>query len=363
MNRSKAFIIYSGNNQRAVIAFCRFASKNAIPFYIVAAGEDDSIFLSEYNSSVIYTRTSRLLSVKEFIDSISELKESKLIILPSSEYLNRFLLANRNKIENSRTIIPLVDAKLYKKISDKNSFSNLCAKYGLITPKKYKSVEEANIPLVIKPKKYFNQNGAVQFKPILIFDIEELKQNLAREDINDYFFQEYVDGESYYLLFYISKSGDHVVYSQKNLVQQKNGGSILVAKSAKIHFHQIAQDYLKMLQNEKFSGLIMIELRHKNDKYWMIEANPRLWGPSQLFVDAQIPIFHRFCEELGFNIDIPLNLDKPFKYLWFGGFPSKVEDLKNYFSDSDDCLQELNKWKKIDIYNRPDTQNIYKKEL
>jgi hypothetical protein len=38
---------------------------------------------------------------------------------------------------------------------------------------------------------------------------------------------------------------------------------------------------------EGFYGLVMIEVKEYDNQFYMIEANPRLWGPSQLILDAK----------------------------------------------------------------------------
>ena len=43
----------------------------------------------------------------------------------------------------------------------------------------------------------------------------------------------------------------------------------------------------------------MVEVKHLSNKNYMIEANPRFWGPSQLFVDAGINLFEAFLVDNG----------------------------------------------------------------
>ena len=54
-----------------------------------------------------------------------------------------------------------------------------------------------------------------------------------------------------------------------------------------------------MLIQIGYYGLIMIEVKIQDGEYYMIEANPRLWGPSQLILDAGMDLFHRFALDNG----------------------------------------------------------------
>src|SRR4051812_14995086 len=116
-------LIISGYNYRGIIAFCRFCRKSRIPFFIVAANCDDLILVSDYKENVIEVRDTLVLEVDKFIQYkrkiITSNKLSRLLILPSSEYLNRFLLTQRRALETEDYIIPLCPLELYRLISDK----------------------------------------------------------------------------------------------------------------------------------------------------------------------------------------------------------------------------------------------------
>ena len=84
-------LLFSGYNQRSIIAFCRFATRNDIDFGIVAKDSFDTIYLSAYKSKVIAERSTNTFSVEEILKyRISLEKEfvfKYLVVLPSSEYL------------------------------------------------------------------------------------------------------------------------------------------------------------------------------------------------------------------------------------------------------------------------------------
>ena len=292
-------VIFSGYNQRAVIAFLRTLQENKITNYvIVAASNQDTIFQTDYANKVVYTRKKKELCLLEIYEAISFVvethKEQECIIIPSTEALNRFLLKNRDIFENNHCIIPLVEESLYKRISDKEKFWNICREKGICTPDNLDVGSVYQFPFVAKPKKYFSKDGKVYSPKIILSnnDFWEFKQNYDEED---FLFQEYINGESYYLLFYYARNGSVYKFSQVNYAQQPNGKSILAAGCSDLHLNKsIISSYEKLFQELGFHGLVMIELRKNRDRFYMIEANPRFWGPSQLFCNAGYNFFEFF---------------------------------------------------------------------
>ena len=63
----KAFLIFSGYNQRAVVAFCREATSLKVPFCIIAKSEEDTILKTIYKEQVFAIRSEKLL-VKSDLD-------------------------------------------------------------------------------------------------------------------------------------------------------------------------------------------------------------------------------------------------------------------------------------------------------
>jgi len=366
----KSFLIFSGYNQRAVVAFCREATRLKVPFCIFAKSEEDTILKTIYKEQVYAIRTEKLLLKADLDVCIAKTKTATnftdFIILPSSEFLVRFFLENRSYYELLNCTIPLVSSTLYAKVSDKYSFGNLCEANGLLIPMEYEKPENLLYPFVAKPRLYFSNSRTRTLNPYLILTEADWNEFLNKEESEAFYYQEFITGGCYYLLYYLSNSQQDVCYSQKNLVQQAGGKSMIVAQSSDIHLLPIARHYLDMLKKEGFEGLIMIELKKKGDEFVMIEANPRLWGPSQLFVDAGIPIFECFMQDQGFEIS-PSSLSqiKDVMYFWHGGM---AEDRKNgkeiaYHEYSPELLDEnLEKLLACEIYLREDTKDIFYNE-
>ena len=318
----QAVLVFSGYNIRAIIAFCRWANSVHVDFLIIAKDSSDPIFSTSYKDHVAITRDTPDLNSGKFCSWIDALSEQysyeRFIVLPSTEYLNRFLLDSRDDIERTNCVIPLTDAELYARISDKKSFVELCESYDLDIPDEYEEIPDF-FPFVAKPRKYCSADGR-QLAPHVIFSSNDLDRFTRDENTNEYFFQQYVIGRSLYLLAYLSIQEEEVLFSQENLMQQSLGKSIILAKCADFHKTDMAQRYVAMLKESGFTGLIMIEVRYieSSGKYFVIEANPRLWGPMQLVVDNNVDLFGAMLRDYGFSIDLSgLSQHTPNEY-YFG---------------------------------------------
>lgn len=367
----KCIIIFSGFNQRAVIAFLRTLEFLNIDYVIIAKSNDDTIFLTDYKEKVYSIRSSVPLELEDLIKSINIVKGKKkydeFIIAPSTEALNRFLLQYRSKFEQLGCTIPLVEKELYEQISDKYSFGELCKNNDIIIPKEYDNFNKIDIPFVAKPKKYISQNGKIH-SPFLILNKNDKLNFIKTCQHSDFYFQEFINGKSLYLLYYFHRNGKVYKFSQQNLIQQPNGKSIVAAVSSNFHLTQESKKYEKLFQNIGFYGLVMVEVKQNRNKNYMIEANPRFWGPSQLFVDAKMNFFETFLHDFGLLKHTPIfhEISTKHQYFWFGGvleaFKQKKE-LTYHQGNETDLLNELPFYLKSDIYRKKDTFELFKNEL
>ncbi len=367
----KAVIIFSGFNQRAVIAFIRTLVAVNVPFAIIAKSEKDTIFSTIYKDHVVAVRKSVELVLTDVLNCIKKIKDNlqykSFVIAPSSENLNRFLLKHKEQTTKYNCEIPLVDISIYENISDKLKFSKLCDNFGIPIPEEISDQHKSKLPFVAKPKNYIAADGNIH-NPYLIFNEENKKDFLKNCNPSDFYYQKYLNGRSFYLLFYFSKAGKVHKYSQENKIQQADGKSIIGAISSDIHHSSQFEIYERLLLSLGFHGLLMIEVINVNDKYYMIEANPRFWGPSQLFADAGINLFIPFLKDQALlDMDFQIKESKKeVKYFWFGGIIDNIKrnkNLKYYSIKENELLNELPSWIESDIYRRDDTNKIYSEEL
>ena len=291
-----------------------------------------------------------------------------MVFIPSTEYLNRFLLKNRLELEAHGILVPLVSSELYDKLSNKHAFSEICEIAGLPVPREIDASGNLKFPVVAKPKEYLSDSK--QIKPYVISNREEFDRFLNREELRDFFIQEYVDGRSFYLLFYFSQNGEVKSYSQENTLQQAGGGSIIQAYSSDIHLDDIAFAYIELLQGLGFFGLVMIELRKRGDEYFMIEANPRMWGPMQLVVDSGAPILEAFFDDIGVKqpftrCEYAGPMDDKASYYWSGGL--LADELAGreptHFEQSGYSVpRKPSQPQPNELFHRPDTIKLYHAE-
>lgn len=208
MKTKKAIIIFSGFNQRAVISFLRTLKKHKVCFAVIAKSKDDTIFLTDYKEYVTAVRASVSLILEDILSSIEETKKKirvdEYIIAPSTEALNRFILKYTTEILDLGCAIPLVNEEIYEKISDKEKFAHICEKSGILVPKRIFDIQKIDFPVVAKPLKYTSESGKI-YSPVLIFNDTEFNDFKQKYNLDDFFFQEFVEGESFYLLFYFHK--------------------------------------------------------------------------------------------------------------------------------------------------------------
>lgn len=231
MSKKKGVLLFSGFNPRAILAFLRTLEKNNFEnYFIIAKSKEDELFKTKYKEKIIYTRESLnldiSLTIKIIKDILNENKLEEIVIIPSSEAINRFLLKYRGNLEEVGAIVPLVDDTLYITISDKEKFTKCCLDYGLRVPMRIELPLNYVKPFVAKPKTYQSSDGKI-YSPIIIENERDYLNFVKHYPLDEFYYQEYVDGRSVYLLYYFSKSGQVYKLSQENYLQQYGGKCIL----------------------------------------------------------------------------------------------------------------------------------------
>ncbi|PNS10219.1 hypothetical protein COO59_18435 [Mixta theicola] len=282
------FVIFSGANERAIIAACRYFTRHKQMFSIIARPDADKIKLTSFKKNIACTRSCATLDVSDLLRHIAVLKHcypgERLIYLPTAESINRILLAYRKQFEQAGLDVGLVDEALYMLISDKFSFQACAASNGIATPGIIADPNNASFPFVAKPKQEFSSVHGNKIYPYLIFTPQDYNRFIVSEVKDDFFFQQYISGQSFYYLMFFPDNGQPVVAYQKNLLQQSGGKSIIYAEACGCPDKKFEIKLINMLETLKFRGFIMVEVIKNNDSTVIIEANPRLWGPYELAI-------------------------------------------------------------------------------
>lgn len=287
MAGNEHYVLFSGANERAVIACCRYFAQNNVSFSIIARPAGDKILLTTYKKNVECYRALDQLDVEDMLTQVERLKntfpEKRLVFLPTSESVNRIVLEHRAKFESMGLIVPLCEEALYITLSDKSSFNALAQYNGIELPERIDSPSNSHLPIVAKPISELSASCGKKLYPQLLFSQDHLSAFCHDYSADDFFFQRYVDGQSYYLLLFIDRHNVKVLW-QKNVLQQAEGKSIIAAHICQCPDEQFEYRAINMLQSVGFTGFIMIEMMRENEGSYLIEANPRLWGPFQLAI-------------------------------------------------------------------------------
>lgn len=369
MADSDGMLLFSGYNVRAVIALCRFLAQRGRTAHIVARAGEDPVTLTDYADWVVVRRDSDRLDVEMVESCCGQVKDSvgidEVTVLPTTEYLNRILLSNKGRLERSRIFCPLADEAGYRRLSDKQSFVELCREWGISVPPTDLQPVPGAIPLVAKPRRYDGRQ--TQVKPYLITNQAALTRFREREDPSQYFFQQFVDGDSFYLLFCRDHEGRVSSFSQHNLLQQADGRSIIAARGATLHKDcSITGSFLSLLEGIGFTGLVMFEVRlDREGRCWALEANPRPWGPLQLVVDAFPDLLrHYFADVVGLQLEhssAALAGQRDW-YLWLGGLveDARAQRCPDYHGfDSERLLSRIDQLMQCEIFARPDSMKLF----
>jgi hypothetical protein len=324
----KAFLVFSGGNDRAVLGFLRALRLCGERAWVVARTHDDRILRTRFRSDVQWIRTDHALNLDIFAECVRRVREKAgprtLVVLPSTEYFNTFLLEHRAQIERMDCEIPLVAASVYDRLTGKRSATDFFAANGFSVPREWKGTEATQLPAVAKPLRNVSAGGQSLY-PCLLESPAQWEAFRKRADASEYFFQEYVGGESLYLLMYLPRDGGPALtWSQRNLLQQPDGKSMLLAEPADFHHSPSAARFVEVLRKAGFHGLGMIEVIRVAEREVFIEMNPRIWGPVQFCLDQHQPLLQAFIGEAlhGDSSRFIRRESKSSrnKYFWLGGF-------------------------------------------
>lgn len=352
---TKAALLFSGYNQRAVIALCRYFSKVGVKILIVSSGETDSIYQTEYKKNVVFERLDPSLSTRIF-EEVASRHTGPVIYCPTSEYLNRFVLENYDTLIKLNIRPGMTSEEIYAKVTNKRSSQDIvrCVS-GLSIPKEM-PISKAKAPCVLKPcKNIVNSNV---FYPIICQDDLVLENALSNIKSENYFVQEYIEGQSYYLCGVLTKNGEFCCYWQENLLQQANGKSMVLARSCNNPGLNESL-FFNAIHSSGYHGVMMTEFIKRRDELYYIETNPRFWGPFQLAIDHCSRIMDFYMREwFGICTCGSCNREATDYYAWF--FGAQQTGLRKYpslisINDVDFLLETY------DVYNRDDTADLHRR--
>lgn len=352
-------VIFSGHNERAVVALCRFFSALARPFFLIAKNTDDVIFMTSWRDYVLIQRKSTALTI-ELMEQVAQSVQQKGFVpalCPTSEFLNRFALEHRVAMEQLGWHWALPSPSIYTRLSDKSQSPDLLdALIGLRSPRRL-AAGQWQAPCVLKPRSNI-MNGKVQY-PYLCFSDEELAQTLTKLEPSDWFAQSWVAGQSFYLCAYLDRQGGWSAFWQENLLQQPGGKSIVLARTCNNPGIDVSC-LMRGLHLLGYHGPFMLEIiRDQDGKLYFIEVNPRFWGPLELARKACPDVLGRFLNDLDHEFRPAHGCATPpvHWYAWF--FGAQQGDCRMYPAASELSQNHISELlTTYDVYAAPDTQAL-----
>ena len=352
-------IIFSGHNERAVVAICRFFESIRCKFHIVARHDADAIFQTQWVDHVLLRRPSLNLSVELFAEIYNAVHAMGDVpcICPTSEFLNRFLLDNEDEIRGQGWVWLLPSLDVYIRLSNKDRSPIFIEQLiGMHAPREQKK-GHWQAPCVLKPRNNID-NGKVLY-PIIVSSKEELDQLLGKIQQYAWFSQQWIEGQSLYLCAYLDQFGDWDAFWQENLLQQPGGKSMVLARTSTNPGVNVTH-LMSALHRIGYRGPFMMEiLKDSSGDLYFIEVNPRFWGPLDLARRACPSLLKRYFNDMnGLRMPKMEEMDnRVHMYAW--AFGAKGGQLKVYPGASSLTHDEImSLLKEHDVYSYSDTQML-----
>ncbi|TDM08994.1 MAG: hypothetical protein C4K60_06450 [Ideonella sp. MAG2] len=349
-----SFVLFSGHNDRAVVALCRFFTRQALPFVIVAAGPQDAIWRTAFAPQVVLSRLDKRLDVDLFQAAVQASQQPELVYCPTTEFMNQFVLEQREALQARGLRVGLPSKAVYAQLTSKLHSAPVVQKLTGISPPPDMAWAQLQAPCVLKPR--HNVQGGQVLYPQLCRTEAQLQAARAGLDPAQWFAQAWVEGQSHYLCAYLARNGEHAHFWQDNLLQQPEGKSMVLARSGSnpgVDTDRLFQG----LHALGFHGPFMMELiSDAQGQLHYIEINPRFWGPLQLALSACPRLLTLFARDHGATVPEPVPASAgPHWYAWAQGarqgvcrrYP-RAEGLP-----ADELLQQH------DVYGAPDTQALH----
>lgn len=192
------------------------------------------------------------------------------------------------KSELSDVFVPVTDFENAKSLFDKADAAKVFKEAKLPIPRTY-SILSAQMPAIAKPRKGGSSRGIQIFN-----NIEDL---MHLQDLQNYLIQEYIEHcREYTVDCYIDNKGEILVTVPRERLEIMGGES-----TRTITCHNNVLENLSREVIEKFSlrGPVNLQFLHDldNDRYLLMEVNPRIGGGVMCSIYAGAPIVDYIIDE------------------------------------------------------------------
>ncbi|NBB61645.1 hypothetical protein GVN18_20400 [Pseudomonas sp. ODNR1LW] len=359
-------VIFTGANERAVGAFCRSLQRDRIDFLLITRNARDVLYRTRLRRHLFAQRTRDALDENEFKRLLLDIKarypQRALTIAPSAESINRLLLDMQDWLCREGIQSIAVSPNIYQLFSDKEKLLAAATTVGLKIPAVIEQLAETQLPFVLKPRIENNINGQ-RLYPLLVRNAAEYTEHTRGYDAKRYLIQRYIDGQSFYYLYFRNDAGVVALY-QRNIAQQAAGKSMVAAELASCPDADTDVRLRALLEQHAYRGFIMFEVMESAGQYYIIEANPRMWGPMQLALENGFRASWLVQDQDTAPQMAPplrfLGLWPRDKYLWLGGFAGQVHGDMRFFSGARRWLWKACCWlPRYDIWFSTDSLRLF----
>lgn len=173
----------------------------------------------------------------------------------------------------------------YIRLHEKDQLMAIAASVGVRVPKNYATIEEAQVPFVVKPTNLSSAKGVRYcFK-------EADKVRGERLEVNGEICQEYIAGQGCGYEVYCRNGKILTEYGHIRLAEWPISGGSSVLRGRYIHpdMRPMAE---KILAAVPWTGFAMFEFKEtKTGELVLIEVNPRIWGSINQPLQNGCPLF------------------------------------------------------------------------
>jgi hypothetical protein len=352
-------IIFSGYNERACITLYRFFDHNDIVFFIVASDENDLVLKTKWKQNVIFIKNSDELDI-QLMETVSNLindRELSPLYIPTSEFLNWFMMENKSILLGCGWRIFLPDFEVYLSLTNKSTSLQIIQNFVKIDGPPIQKSYDWIPPCVLKPNTNL-LNKKTEY-PRICPDESSLKNAIVQISKEDWFCQDWIEGQSYYFCSYIDQFGNWDGFWQENLLQQPNGKAMIFARSCNNPGVDVA-GLMKGLHKFGYFGPLMMEVIVDNlNNIYFIEINPRFWGPLDLCTRACPDLLLRYVADVGLKgfpktSSHEKKIDVTHWYSWADGIKMGTPKTYPAFSEVEQQFEIDNMLLKYDVYTNED---------
>ena len=291
-------------SKRIAILMLGGARRVSLAEHLIADGRrmgyDVEIFSYELNAEVPIASVGKIVIGRRWKDAdvvdhlVQTIREHRIdIVLPFVD--GAISIASECKRQLPEVFIPVSPEEIAVAMYDKALAAEMFAQAGIAIPTTY-NTEQCSYPAIAKPR-----FGSAS-KGITVLENESQLLELSRPE--DYLIQEYIRHRKEYTVdCYVSQAGEPL-YIVPRLRIDVVGGEVAQTRTCRIE--QLIESSRDIIKAIPFRGPITIQFIRDldNDRYLLMEINPRLGGGVVCSMHAGAPLSeYLFKESKGFGVE------------------------------------------------------------